>query len=233
MKEKHNARTPLYEQVVKTIQDQILTGRYKKGDLLPSETQMIESMNVSRITIRKALAILAETGLVETTKGRGSEVIFDMEDMLSHDKPSEELIKYETICMESTQVRCMLEPEIARLAAECATEDQISNLRECQNRFNEKGMMNDFHRKLVLIVGNQELTEIIEQLIHNEETKMPRGILAPERQESIRRKLRAQHQRIFQAIEERNGEFAYFYMKEHSMFVRKMYEEYFEKMNQL
>lgn len=231
MKENHNARVPLYEQVVKTIQDQIVTGMYRKGDLLPSEAQMIESMKVSRITIRKALAILAETGFVETTKGRGSEVILDMEDVLSHEKLSEELVKYETICMESTQVRYMLEPEIARMAAECATEEQIRHLRECQNHSNEKGLMNEFHRELALIVGNQELTDIVEHLIHNEETKMPRGILAPERQESMQKKLKGQHQRILQAIEERNGEFAYFYMKEHTMFVRKMYEMYFEKMN--
>ena len=52
---KQGGQTPLYEQVVKMVKDQIVSGVYTKGDLLPSEKEMIDNFGVSRITVRKAL----------------------------------------------------------------------------------------------------------------------------------------------------------------------------------
>ena len=70
---KQGGQTPLYEQVVKMVKDQIVSGVYSKGDLLPSEKEMIDNLGVSRITVRKALSILSDMGYIRTEKGRGSE----------------------------------------------------------------------------------------------------------------------------------------------------------------
>ena len=83
---KQGGQTPLYEQVVKMVKDQIVSGVYTKGDLLPSEKEMIDNFGVSRITVRKALSILSDMGYIRTEKGRGSEVILDVEDLLSRGK---------------------------------------------------------------------------------------------------------------------------------------------------
>ena len=48
----------LYTQVLEQVKSMIAQGVYKKGDLLPSEKELIEMMGVSRITVRKALQIL-------------------------------------------------------------------------------------------------------------------------------------------------------------------------------
>ena len=45
----------LYTQVLEQVKSMIAQGVYKKGDLLPSEKELIEMMGVSRITVRKAL----------------------------------------------------------------------------------------------------------------------------------------------------------------------------------
>ena len=60
---KQGGQTPLYEQVVKMVKDQIVSGVYSKGDLLPSEKEMIDNLGVSRITVRKALSILSLRGI--------------------------------------------------------------------------------------------------------------------------------------------------------------------------
>ena len=65
-------RPKLYEQVVEQIKNMIVQGIYKKGDLLPSEKELIEMTGVSRITVREALRLLNEAGVIETHKGKGS-----------------------------------------------------------------------------------------------------------------------------------------------------------------
>lgn len=64
--------TTLYEQVVEQIREQIAKGVYQKGDMLPSEKELIAMTGVSRITVREALKTLAEVGMIETKKGKGS-----------------------------------------------------------------------------------------------------------------------------------------------------------------
>lgn len=154
---KQGGQTPLYEQVVKMVKDQIVSGVYTKGDLLPSEKEMIDNFGVSRITVRKALSILSDMGYIRTEKGRGSEVILDVEDLLSRGKFSEEMTAYRRLCMEATQVRILLEPEIARQVAIKATDEQLASLRIWENHIRMKNPTNEFHLALAEILGNQEL----------------------------------------------------------------------------
>ena len=65
----------LYTQVLEQVKSMIAQGVYKKGDLLPSEKELIEMMGVSRITVRKAKVsagagfIVALTGDIMTMPG--------------------------------------------------------------------------------------------------------------------------------------------------------------------
>ena len=64
--------TKLYEEVIRQIKDMIAQGQYAQGQRLPSEKELMEMMGVSRVTVREALRILANMGIIETQKGRGS-----------------------------------------------------------------------------------------------------------------------------------------------------------------
>ena len=64
-----------YKQLFKQIEKDILEERYAVGDFLPSEHQLTEDYQVSRDTVRKALALLQEEGLIEKVRGQGSKVI--------------------------------------------------------------------------------------------------------------------------------------------------------------
>ncbi|CAG6398586.1 GntR family transcriptional regulator [Streptomyces cocklensis] len=62
----------LYRQVAAAIRDAISSGEYPPGAPLPSETQLIERYQVSRPTVRNAVAALRAEGLIEVIHGKGS-----------------------------------------------------------------------------------------------------------------------------------------------------------------
>ncbi|SDK80717.1 transcriptional regulator, GntR family [Modicisalibacter muralis] len=64
--------TPLYHQLARQLGDAIEAGAWQAGEALPSERTLAESLEVSRITARKALDRLAEQGLIRRTHGSGT-----------------------------------------------------------------------------------------------------------------------------------------------------------------
>ncbi|WP_275286969.1 GntR family transcriptional regulator [Halomonas elongata] len=64
--------TPLYHQLASRLEDAIEEGAWQAGEALPSERALAESLDVSRITARKALDRLAERGLIRRTRGSGT-----------------------------------------------------------------------------------------------------------------------------------------------------------------
>jgi DNA-binding GntR family transcriptional regulator len=67
-----NSYEPSYAQVVRILQEQIAVGEVRPGDRLPSESELCRYHGVSRMTIRRAINILVEQGLVLTKQGRGT-----------------------------------------------------------------------------------------------------------------------------------------------------------------
>lgn len=61
---------PLHHQIYLVLADGITTGRYGVGDALPTEEQLTQMFNVSRITVRRAMTSLHEAGLIERGAGR-------------------------------------------------------------------------------------------------------------------------------------------------------------------
>jgi GntR family transcriptional regulator len=63
---------PLYEQLRLVLQDKILLGDYPVGTLLPTEKELCEAYEISRITARKALDELTRIGLIDRVQGKGT-----------------------------------------------------------------------------------------------------------------------------------------------------------------
>lgn len=66
--------TPLYRQIRERLREQITSGRYQPGDLLPSERQLCGLHGVSHITARQALVDLTREGVVYRVRGKGTYV---------------------------------------------------------------------------------------------------------------------------------------------------------------
>lgn len=67
---------PLYLQVKADIKNRILSKQYMPGDKLPTENELSDQYNVSKITIRKAIQNLSDEGYVNKVQGKGTFINF-------------------------------------------------------------------------------------------------------------------------------------------------------------
>ncbi len=65
----------LYKQIKEAIKTQIVSGKLQKGDKIPSERELCEMFQVSRITARQAIAEAIKEGLLYTVQGKGTFVV--------------------------------------------------------------------------------------------------------------------------------------------------------------
>lgn len=67
-----NDSSPLYQQVYEILSEKIENSEYLSGERIPTENELCEQFNVSRITIRKALKILVNNDVLEKIPGKGT-----------------------------------------------------------------------------------------------------------------------------------------------------------------
>lgn len=118
---------PLAEQVAERLKEYILKKKLKSGDKLPPETKLSVEMNVARSTVREAIKRLESQNILTVRHGAGSFVAEDTglaEDPLGlaffedKRKLTEDLL----------EIRTIIEPAIAELAARNATDEDIAEL---------------------------------------------------------------------------------------------------------
>ncbi|SET75033.1 GntR family transcriptional regulator [Lacrimispora sphenoides] len=68
---------PLYSQLETILKKQIEHGEFNKGDIFPTEKMLMEEYNVSRVTIRQALAALTLDRYIKSSRGIGTTVIYE------------------------------------------------------------------------------------------------------------------------------------------------------------
>src|SRR5712692_8412544 len=120
----------VFEQIAQQIEQRVLSGELHSGDRLPTERELAEQFHASRTAVREAMKTLAQKGLVDMRPGRGTVVIDETSEAMRHSLGL--MIRVGQAGSESNlvEVREILEPEIAALAAVRATEDHIAALRE-------------------------------------------------------------------------------------------------------
>jgi GntR family transcriptional repressor for pyruvate dehydrogenase complex len=120
----------LYEQIVSQIERRVAAGDLKPGDQLPSENELAKQFGVSRTAVREAIKALREKRMVEIRPGRGTFITNGMPDAMRHSLGL--LMKYGSSngSAHLVEVREILEPEIAALAASRISEEYIREMRE-------------------------------------------------------------------------------------------------------
>ena len=107
----------------------ILQAPVEVGQKIPNEFELAEQFGVGRSTIREAVKGLASRGILEVRRGAGTYVISTRsveDDPLGLSRFQD---KYQ-LALELFDVRLMLEPEIAALACEGASEEELNRLKE-------------------------------------------------------------------------------------------------------
>ena len=188
---------PLAEQVFQTLEEDILQGRLKPGEVI-TELRLSKALGVSRTPIREALQHLEQESLVEIRPNRGAVVLGITRDDLE--------VIYD--------MRIRLEGLAASLAAKTADEEQLNAMKEVldlQEFYVEKNNPDEqeifdsrFHEMVYEFSGKRILYEVLKNL-HRRITRYRRlSVTDMDRA----RKAITEHREIYEAIREGNGSLA-------------------------
>ena len=128
-------RVPLVHQVEEQIEKLILEEEFAPGKKLPTELELCQALGVSRGTIREAFRYLQAKGIVELRVGKGAFVAERKEP--ENPEAISWLVENEKDLHNVIEIRSVLEPLAARLAAERCTEEDIARLRDIHRQFIE------------------------------------------------------------------------------------------------
>ncbi|HEX6907873.1 MAG TPA: FadR/GntR family transcriptional regulator [Terriglobales bacterium] len=215
----------LYEQIVKQIEESVLKGTLKAGDQLPAERELAEQFGVSRTAVREAIKALSEKGLVESYSGRGTFITNGTSQAIRQSLGLMMRIGQTEGSTHLAEVRDILEPEIAALAAARAEEQHLASMREAVNvmdasRQNGDAFIEadlDFHLALAEAASNPLILSLIDSIV---------GLLREQRMRTFLTKGGAErgqyhHKRILKAVENHDPERARQCMRAHLKQVRQ------------
>jgi len=141
---KKSKPTRIFQDVVDQIQGAIIDGSLKPGDVLPSEMKLKEMFNTGRGTIREALRVLEQKGLVDIKTGVGGGAMIKTVDTEKIAEDLDLLLQSQKVSLDDmAEFRIEVEGIVTALAAERATKNDIERLRqlldEGQRLFKEDG----------------------------------------------------------------------------------------------
>lgn len=136
----HIRRVPLREQIAEGLSHLIASGLLRQGDELPSERELASTLEVSRESLRGALQLLAERGVLEI--GHGTNTRVRELPQTAIDLQSTPLRRvYGADDAAVLAARGLLEPHLAGLAAEQVTDEDIERLQRLLDA--QAGMVDD------------------------------------------------------------------------------------------
>jgi GntR family transcriptional regulator, transcriptional repressor for pyruvate dehydrogenase complex len=211
-------RVKLKEQVANMLVDMISSGDYGAGDRLPPERVLVEQLGVSRTVVREALNLLETRGLIRVEHGRGAIVAADGADALHNNL--EFLLRMEPGTLwELMEMRKALEVEVAGLAAERSTTDDIAIMRVVLDRMRENINVPDgyvdadveFHDLLARSARNRVFLMMMEPIV---DLLLASRRLTGSKEANAKRALRA-HEAILKKVEAKDVEGARTEMRKH------------------
>jgi GntR family transcriptional repressor for pyruvate dehydrogenase complex len=197
-------KTRIHEEVFSQIRELIKDGRFKARDQLPSERELAETFKVSRTSVREALRALESQGMIVSRTGMGNFVVdLPVESLVG--PLARLLIDEKKALADVFEMRKLIEPHIAALAAQRATKSDVAQLKRIVAKQIEAvsrgttGVEADaeFHFTIGRATRNQALQKLVSGLME---------LLSRSREDSLQTEVRRNrsvdaHRRIIAAIE--------------------------------
>src|SRR5262252_2092257 len=209
----------LYEQIVQQIEESIVKGDLKPGDQLPAERELAQRFGVSRTAVREAVKALREKGLVEAYSGKGTFITDGTTQAVRQSLDLMVKIGQPEVSTHLAEVRAILEPEIAALAARRIQEAELATMREAVAVMDGSGQDPqafieadlDFHLALAEGADNPLILSLLDSIV---------GLLREQRLRIFQvpggpDRGQFHHKRILEAIEDRDPERAREAMRAH------------------
>ena len=228
----------LSQKIERKIEQAIREKKLPMGSKLPTEHELCKMFAVSRTALREALRRLSARGLVDIKKGSGMYVSdYNIKDAISSLLLYYDLKFDKNLVLNINQARLMFEPEIAKLAAEKRTDANLKSIRKTIDDLiachpdhiqAEADLINHFHSKVTESAGNSFVIISMEPIF----SLIPRirnFIYANIEGERV---IRVEfHEKIYEAIKNRNGEEAHTAMKTLIQHTNKTYIDKLQKYN--
>jgi DNA-binding FadR family transcriptional regulator len=217
-------RERVSEQVSRHLTEQIVTGHWRPGDVLPSERQLARSFQVSIPVVRESIRTLVAKGLVSVRHGVGSFV--NPPEQWNNTNSLAILMRHEQSTLLSVHdVRAVFEPVIARLAAEHATDEQLAAVAHALERM--RSLVDspdaacaadlDFHLNLARATGNPMFAVVLQPIA----VLMLEAILRSRYvQQAIEHGIQ-EHQAVFDCVRRHDADGAYAAMLAHMQTTRE------------
>jgi GntR family transcriptional repressor for pyruvate dehydrogenase complex len=198
--------------IIDQIKNSIQEGKIKPGDVLPTEQEIAQIMNVGKNSVREALAALEYMDII--TKGKNGIVVNTSIYQFFNKGLSYHFLTNKDKLIELYELRRVLEPQIARLAAERASEDDLKTIEQCLvatvDKFTSYQQDHAFHTAISAAIKNKVLMNIYRKiqdlilLVNDWENNL----------NDVSRHLEF-HEEIYSAIRDGDGEIAARVMLEH------------------
>jgi GntR family transcriptional regulator, transcriptional repressor for pyruvate dehydrogenase complex len=196
-------RTTLTADICRKMVGQLIRGAWAEGEKIPAERELCQKLGVGRASLREALKALEIMGMIETRLGDGTYVCkrseFFSRPLLWAIASSSEADARELI-----EARIVIEVELAGLAAEHGTDDDLKQLTEHLERMVEaKSNPEEFVRADVefhLAIGRAASNSILMNALHLIRNLLHDWILTAVGARGVPEKACAQHRRVLAAI---------------------------------
>jgi GntR family transcriptional repressor for pyruvate dehydrogenase complex len=196
-------RTTLTADICRKMVGQLIRGAWAEGEKIPPERELCLKLGVGRASLREALKALEIMGMIETRLGDGTYVCkrseFFSRPLLWAIASSSEADARELI-----EARTVIEVELAGLAAEHATQEDLKRIGEqIEQMVEAKKDAAEFVRADVefhLTIGHAAANSILMNALHLIRNLLREWILRAVAAKGVPDKAVAQHRRIFQAI---------------------------------
>lgn len=205
----------IFQDVIAQVQEAIVQGKLKPGDKLPPERELKEMFNTSRGSLREALRVLEQKGLIAIKTGVNGGAIVKTLTTVQVSESLGLLIRFQKVSLKDlAEFREGIEGIVASLAAERAKKEDIQNLRHLLAELKicvEEGLShwgtfiqvdNQFHLTLAHIARNPVFMSVLKTIHDNIHSYYSRFL--PE-EEGLMRKNYRDLSRILKAVEKRES----------------------------
>ncbi|MGP3533433.1 FadR/GntR family transcriptional regulator [Microbacterium sp. RD1] len=214
-----------HELVLDQLRRSINLGQFRPGDRLPSERDLAETLDVSRTTVRAAVAVLEREGRIAVRRGRGGGFLV-LEPTYDAAEAKRELKRNKVAIRDAFDYRVIVESGAARLAAERRKASDLPRLKDLVQRMNEAieaagdaptpALITDFrlldsafHLGIARATGNEQLVRSVE--LARSTMWMPVGAIF----QRIEKNANDHHGEILDAIRDREPDVAAAVMTAH------------------
>ncbi len=223
------------DQIKSILKQSILDGEFKPGEKFPPEIEIADKLQVSKVSIREALREMETEGLVRKKRGAfGGNFIAEPGSEKMVDVVINSYLFGGITASDLSDFRRVLEPGLARLAAERRTINDLDAMEQCikivdesiKNGRPDQTKAIEFHRHIADACQNRFISSLMEALV-----KVFQQVLAKSPDLETAKKDVEYNRLFFKYIKERNGKEAEKIMTKHFDVLDEIIKAEMEKVN--